>query len=142
MFADIGKSVADQVDQVKRSIYRRQPRREKQIEIAYSEWNLAGGLDNSQLFSGLWASIFLGEIARNGVAIATQWDCFSDLFFGPDDSYGRKPEYYALWLWNNYMGNRLIPAASDNPAVYTFASRSDDAVSECSSTRTANERRR
>jgi hypothetical protein len=89
---------------VKKWIRQYQPTREKQIEIAYTEWNLAGGVDNSRMFSGLWSSIFLGEIALNGVDIANQWDCFTDLFFGPDDAYARKSEYYALWLWNNYMG--------------------------------------
>jgi hypothetical protein len=129
MFGDVGKMVAREVGQVKGWIHRYQPLREKQIEIAYSEWNLAGGINNSQLFSGLWSSIFLGEMARNDVAIATQWDCFSDLLFDNDDRFARKPEFYALSLWNNYMGNRLIPATSDSQDVYTFASRSDDAVS-------------
>lgn len=128
MFGDIGNMVKGQVDQVKGWIHRYQPQREKEIEIAYSEWNLGGGINNSELFGGLWSSIFLGEMARNDVAIATQWDCFSDLLFGADDHYARKPEYYALSLWNNYMGERLIPATSDNRAVYTFGSRSDDAV--------------
>ncbi len=128
MLTDEPKSVAREVGQVKSWIHKYQPQREKQIEIAYSEWNLAGGIDNSRLFSGLWAGVFLGEMARNGVSIANQWDCFSDLFFGPEDHFARKSEYYALWLWNNYMGPRLVPAPSDNQTVYSFASRSDDAV--------------
>ena len=128
MFADIGKSIESQVTPVKGWIHQYQPTREREIEIAYSEWNLGGGLDNSEMFSGLWASIFLGNLARNGVSLATQWDCFSDLFATPDDGYARKSEYYALWLWNNYMGSRLIPADSSNKTVYTFASQSDHAV--------------
>ena len=81
------------------------------------------------MFSGLWASIFLGELARNGVSIANEWDCFSDLFYTQDGVHHvRKSEYYALWLWNNYMGDRLIPAHSNEQTVYTYASRSDDAV--------------
>jgi hypothetical protein len=128
MFADIGKSIASQVIPVKGWIQQYQPTRAAKIEIAYSEWNLAGGLDNSEMFSGLWGSIFLGELARNGVSLATQWDCFSDLFASPEDGYARKSEYYALWLWNNYMGRRLVPAGSSNQTVYTCASRSDHAV--------------
>jgi hypothetical protein len=129
MFADIARSVERETAPVKKWIRQYQPQRENQIEIAYSEWNLGGGVDNSRMFSGLWSSIFLGELARNGVAMANQWDCFSDLFFGSEDGYARKSEYYALWLWNNYMGDRLIQAASSNQTVYTYASRSDDAVS-------------
>jgi hypothetical protein len=128
MFADISKLVARETAPVKKWIRQYQPHRERQVELAYTEWNLAGGVDNSKMFSGLWSSIFLGELARNGVAIANQWDCFSDLFFGPDDAYARKSEYYALWLWDNYMGDRLIPAASSSQTVYTYASRSEDAV--------------
>ncbi|MGD1000057.1 MAG: hypothetical protein ABSA67_05085 [Candidatus Brocadiia bacterium] len=129
MFADIGGSVASQVAPVRRWIHEYQPQREKQIEIAYTEWNLAGGIDNSRMFSGLWASIFLGELAEKGVSIASQWDCFSDLFYSKDGVHHvRKSEYYALWLWNNYMGDRLIPARSSNQTVYSYASRSDDAL--------------
>jgi hypothetical protein len=63
--------------------------------------------------------------------MASQWDCFSDLVYDMDHGkkYVPKAEYYALWLWNNYMGDRLIPAQSTDKTVYTYASRSDDAVS-------------
>jgi hypothetical protein len=130
MFADISKSVEREMGPVKNWIRQYQPQREKQIEIAYTEWNLAGGMDNGRLFSGLWSSIFLGEIARNGASMANQWDLFCDLVY--DLEHGKKfvpkAEYYALWLWNNYMGDRLIPATSSDQTVYTYASRSDDAV--------------
>jgi Glycosyl hydrolases family 39 len=129
MFADIGKGIQEQVSQVRKWIHQYQPQREKQIEIAYSEWNLGFSVSKSELFSGLWASIFLGELATNGVDMAQQWDCFSDLLDVPDNgAYARKPEYDALWLWNNYMGNNLIAAESSAPTVYTCASHSQDAV--------------
>jgi alpha-L-arabinofuranosidase len=129
MFADIGKGIEQQTDQVRNWIRKYQPEREKQIEIAYTEWNLGGGVDNSQMFSGLWASIFLAELAKHGVAFANQWDCFSDLFYHyNEDRHARKSEYYALMLWNNYMGDRLIPAQSSDQTVYTCASCSDDAL--------------
>ena len=130
MFADISKSVEREVGPVKKWIKQYQPQRENQIEIAYTEWNLAGGMDNGRLFSGLWSSIFLGELAKNGVAMANQWDLFCDLVYDFDKGarYVPKAEYYSLWLWNNYMGDRLIPAKSSDPTVFTFASRSDDAV--------------
>jgi alpha-L-arabinofuranosidase len=129
MFADISKSVKREVGQVKKWIRQYQPQREKQIEIAYTEWNLAGGMDNGRLFSALWSSIFLGELAKNGVAMANQWDLFCDLVHLTKGDKGvAKAEYYALSLWNNYMGGRLIPASSSNQTVHTYASRSDDAV--------------
>jgi hypothetical protein len=129
MFADIGKGIKQQTDREREFIHKYQPEREGEIEIAYTEWNVGGGVDNSQMFSGLWASIFLGEMARNGVSIANQWDCFSDLFYHYDeDRHARKSEYYALMLWNNYMGDRLIPSSCSCDTIYTCASRSDDAV--------------
>jgi len=130
MFSDIRKMVESQVGEVKGWIHKYQPNREKQIEIAYTEWNLSGGLDNGRLFSGLWSSIFLGEIAKNGVAMANQWDLFNDIVHDLGDAKKLVPkaEYDALWLWNNYMGDRLIAASSSNQTVYTYASRSDDAL--------------
>jgi len=129
MFEDLRTSVARETAPPKRWIHEYQPERRNQIELAYTEWNLGGGVNNSLMFSGLWASIFLGELARNGVSIANQWDCFSDLFYTNDGAHhARKSEYYALWLWNNYMGDRLIPARSSSDTIFTYASRSDDAV--------------
>ncbi|HEY3333256.1 MAG TPA: hypothetical protein VGK19_24690 [Capsulimonadaceae bacterium] len=128
MFSDIAKMVESQVNPVKGWIHKYQPQREKEIEIAYSEWNLSGGLDNANLFSGLWSSIFLGELAKNGVSMANEWDLFVDLVSGANEDYARKSEYYALWLWNNYMGNRLIPASSSDKTVFSYASRTDHAV--------------
>jgi len=128
ILADIGPGIKNQVDPVKKWIHQYQPNREKKIEIDYSEWNMGFSLDSTPLMGGLWSSIFLGELAKNDVRFATQWDCFSNLFFGPEDNYARKSEYYSLWLWNNYMGKRLIPAESSDKTVYTYASRSDHAV--------------
>lgn len=129
MFADISKTIGGETASARKWIRQYQPQREKQIEIAYTEWNLGFSVSKSEMFSGLWASIFLGEMAKDGVDMAQEWDCFADLMDVPDNGpYARKPEFYALSLWNNYMGDRLIPASSSNPAVYTYASRSDDSL--------------
>ncbi len=129
MFADVAGIVEHDVAPVKKWIHQYQPQRENQIEIAYTEWNLGGGVATSEMFSGLWASIFLGELAKNGVDVANLWDLFSDLLFDAHDGPRmRQPEYDALWLWNNYTGDRLIPCNSTNPSVYTYASRANDAV--------------
>jgi hypothetical protein len=129
MFSDIKKSLAGEIAPVRKWIHQYQPQREKQIEIAYTEWNLGGGVPKDEMFSGLWASIFLGEMARDGVDLANEWDCFTDMLFTPEGGqFARKPEYDALWLWNNYMGDRLISANSSDPTIYTYASRDDDAA--------------
>ncbi len=118
-----------------------QPEREKEIEISYTEWNLAGGLNASDLFSGLWHSLALAEMARNGVDFATQWDVFTHsrgmtsghaLIFSDGDKFTRKAGYYAMWLWNNFTGDRLLKSdvTSDvsGSAVYSLTSRDEDAV--------------
>ncbi len=137
MFADISKTVERETTPVKKWIKQYQPQRQDQIELAYTEWNLGFSVSASQMFSGLWASIFLGEMATHGVDIATHWDCFTHiasmpdghaLIFGDGEKRTRKAQYYALWLWNNYMGHDLLPAKSDQQSVYTYASRSDDAA--------------
>lgn len=128
MLAGLPAHVKREVDHLKGLIRRYQPQREGQIEICYSEWNLGGGVDNARMFTALWSSVFLGEIARNDVAMAMQWDAFSDLFAGPDDGYARKAQFYALSLWNNYMQPRLVSAESSDATVFTYASASDDAV--------------
>lgn len=129
MFADMPKLVEREINTVKKWIRQYQPQRENQIEIAYTEWNLGFSVDKSQMFAGLWSSIFLAELAKNGAHLAHQWDAFSDLLHIPEEGdYARKPQYYALWLWNNYMGERLLPATSSHQAVYATATRSDDAL--------------
>jgi thiamine phosphate synthase YjbQ (UPF0047 family) len=129
MFTDMPKLVEREIGAVKKWIHQYQPQRENKIEIAYTEWNLGFSVDKSQMFAGLWSSIFLAELAKNGAHLAHQWDAFSDLLHIPEEgNYARKSEYYALWLWNNYMGDRLIPATSSHRAVYTAATRSNDAL--------------
>lgn len=128
LFADLGPGIKNQVDPVKKWIHQYQPNREKKIEIDYSEWNVGFSLNSASQFGGLWSSIYLGEMAKNDISFATEWDSFTDLFAGEEDSYARKSEYYSLWLWNNYMGNRMIPAESSDKTIYTYASRADHAV--------------
>lgn len=84
MLAELPAHVKREMDHLKGLIRQYQPQREGEIELCYSEWNLGGGLDNGRMFTALWSSIFLGEMARNDVAMAQQWDAFSDLFTGPD----------------------------------------------------------
>jgi hypothetical protein len=137
LLAEIPEGIARDVGQVRGWIHKYQPQREKEIEIGYTEWNLGFSLSQSDLFSGLWSSVFLGEMARNGVAFANQWDCFTHyppsgngfaLILDENGKHTRKAEYYALWLWNHYMGYRLLQATSSSKLIYTYASRSDDAV--------------
>jgi hypothetical protein len=148
--ANLPKTIEREVSRVRGWIREFQPAREKDIEIAYTEWNLSGGLNASDLFSGLWHSLALAEMARNGVDFATQWDVFTHsrgmtsghaLIFSDGDTFTRKAGYYAMWMWNNFTGDRLLksdvivssapdqPADKEaSPAIYSLTTRDDNAV--------------
>jgi hypothetical protein len=133
----IPKIVKKEVGKVRDWIRKYQPGRESAIEVAYTEWNLAGGQNASDLFSGLWACTFLAEAARNGVDFTTQWDVFTHvkgmksghgLFFTDGQTYIRKPSYYAMWMWNNRTGDHILDVSGGEDSVYRFASRDKQSV--------------
>lgn len=136
--ARIPQTVANEVNQVRGWIEKYQPQRKDEIEIGYTEWNLSGGMNASDLFSGLWTSMMLGEFARQGVDFATKWDTFTHvkgmtaghgLIFTDGDKFTRKAAYYALQLWNHYTGNQVLQPVVESPdALYSYASRDKDAV--------------
>jgi alpha-L-arabinofuranosidase len=145
--AEVTGVIGDAVGNVRKWIRQYQPDREKDIQIAFTEWNLAGGLNASDMFSGLWHARMLAEMAQDGVDFATEWDAFThvrpvttggSLLFTDKDAHRfyRKPGYFALWLWNNFTGDRLVnsaistPADSEKsfPALYCIASRDDNAL--------------
>ncbi len=136
--ARVPGNVAREVNQVKDWIAKYQPARRDQIEIGYTEWNLSGGMNASDLFSGLWTSLMLGEFARNGVDFATKWDTFTHvrgmadghgLIWTDGDSYTRKAAYYALQLWNHYSGDQLLqPVVTGDDTLYSYATRDTDAL--------------
>lgn len=136
--ARVPQTVANEVNQVKGWIEKYQPARKGQIEIGYTEWNLSGGLNSSDLFSGLWTSMMLGEFARNDVSFATKWDTFTHvrgmehghgLIWTDGNKYTRKAAYYALQLWNHYNGDKVLkPVVTGEDTVYSYASRDSDAV--------------
>ena len=131
--------VAKEVNKVRALIEKYQPARKDRIEIGFTEWNLSGGLNSADLFSGLWTSSFLAAFAKNGVTFATHWDIFTHekgmkdghgLIFTDGQNYTRKAGYYALWLWNNFTGSQVLAATSsgDTKGVQTLATRDEDAV--------------
>ncbi len=136
----ISREVGTHRDHVKKH----QPSRENEIELGYTEWNLAGGMNASDLFSGLWHSLALAEMARNGVDFATQWDIFTHtrgmssghgLIFtdNKDNVFVRKSAYYAMWMWNNFTGTQALKSElTEEPQgerpLHMFTSRDDKAV--------------
>jgi hypothetical protein len=136
--ARVPQTVANEVNQVKGWIEKYQPARKDEIEIGYTEWNLSGGLNSSDLYSGLWTSMMLGEFARNDVDFATKWDTYTHvrgmehghgLIWTDGRKFTRKAAYYALQLWNHYSGDKVLqPVVTGEDTVYSYASRDSDAV--------------
>ena len=131
--------VTNEVNKVRKLIDKYQPARKDRIEVGFTEWNLSGGLNSADLFSGLWTSSFLSAFAKNGVTFATHWDIFTHekgmkdghgLIFTNGKTYTRKAGYYALWLWNNFTGPDVLATTinGETNGVQTLATRDADAV--------------
>ena len=124
MFADISKTVERETTPVKQWIEQYQPQREDQIELAYTEWNLGWSVErvaDVQRAVGEHLPGGNGEERRghrHAVGLLHRSPSVPDghgMIFGDEKKRTRKAQYYALWLWNNYMGHRLLPAKSDQP---------------------------
>ncbi|VGO19258.1 Intracellular exo-alpha-(1-_5)-L-arabinofuranosidase 1 [Pontiella sulfatireligans] len=112
-----------------------QPDRKDEIELAITEWNSKVLEDRytGDLLNGLWSAIFVGEMFREGVGFATQWDL---LTVTPEGGHGLfhfagrcvpKSQYWGLYLWSKYMGNRLLASElQGNGNVYAVVTRDDE----------------
>ncbi|QHI69092.1 GH39 family glycosyl hydrolase [Tichowtungia aerotolerans] len=136
-----------------------QPDRKNEIEVAITEWNskVVEARDTADLMNGLWATIWIGEMFRNGVSFANQWDMITAtetgghglFYFDPFDfeqpgvpqaemdrqfeSFNPpcipKAQYWALWLWSQCMGDELIQSTlTEAENLYSAVTRSDDGL--------------
>jgi alpha-L-arabinofuranosidase len=109
-----------------------QPDRVDEIEFAITEWNskVLEDRHTGDLLNGLWSAIFVGEMFREGVTFATQWDL---LTVTPEGGHGMfhfagrcmpKSQYWGLYLWSKYMGNQLVASElSGNDNAYAVVTR-------------------
>ncbi len=136
-----------------------QPTRTHEIELAITEWNSKVVEDRvtADLMNGLWCSIWIGEMFRDGISFANQWDMMTATATGghglfyfdpfdfeqpgvPQDEMDRqfesfdppcipKAQYWALYLWSRYMGDRMVGSVlSGSKNLYSAVTRSDDAL--------------
>jgi hypothetical protein len=100
----------------RRYIEKYQPNRKDEIELAITEWNSKVLEDRvtGDLLNGLWSAVFVGEMFREGVTFATQWDLLTTT---PEGGHGMfhfsghclpKSQYWGLYLWSKYMGDQLL----------------------------------
>ncbi len=158
-FFDEVFSLEPAINRIRDWIKQYQPDRQKNIEIAVTEWNSKVVEDRvtADLMNGLWCSMWIGELFRNGVSFANQWDMMTatetgghGLFYFdpfdfeqpgvPQDEMNRqfksfdptcipKGQYWALYLWSRFMGDELIASAlSDAPDIYAAVTRSIDGL--------------
>ena len=158
-FFDVVYGLKPSLDKFKGWIREYQPDRQDEIEIAVTEWNsqVVENRVTADLMNGLWCTMWVGEMFRNGVTFANQWDMITrtetgghglfyfDLFdfeqpgvpqvemdrqfetFDPPCI--RKGQYWALYLWSRYMGDRLVDASvAGSESLYSAVTRSDDAL--------------
>jgi hypothetical protein len=147
------------LDRIHGWIERYQPNRKADIEIAITEWNSKVVEDRvtADLMNGLWSCIWIGEMFRNGVTFANQWDMMTATATGghglfyfdqfnfeqpgvPQEEMDRqfetfdppcvpKAQYWALWLWSRWMGDELVMSELRNaPELYSAVTRSPDGL--------------
>jgi len=102
-------------------LHQYQPKRADQIEIGITEWHVQvhEGVNTGNLLSGVWSTRFIGEMFKNKIDFANQWDTFSTSDHGghglfPSDSLTHpRAAYWALWLWANHMRDQLVESQID-----------------------------
>ncbi|BDS05073.1 hypothetical protein NT6N_01130 [Oceaniferula spumae] len=114
--ARVGKAVSH----IREMLAKHQPKRAKDIEIGITEWHVKVHEDDltCNLVSGLWSARFIGEMFLNKVDFANQWDMFSTTEHGGHGLFNKggaplsaRASYWAMWLWSNQMGDKLVESS-------------------------------
>ena len=130
-------SLHEPMDRIHQLIEKYQPNRKDKIEVAITEWNskVVEDRDSADLLNGLWSAIFVGEMFREGVGFAMQWDLLTatpEGGHGLFDFQGRcqpKSQYWGLYMWSKFMGNQLLDAKLEgNPNAYAVVTRDRDRI--------------
>lgn len=128
-------SLKEPMQRYRKWIEKYQPDRMDEIEIAITEWNSKVLEDRytGDLLNGLWSAVFVGEMFRENVSFATQWDLLTVTEEGGHGLFhfaGRcmpKSQYWGLYLWSKYMGNQLVSSSlTDSKDVYSVVTRDNE----------------
>jgi alpha-L-arabinofuranosidase len=116
-----------------------QPKRADKIELGITEWNckLPEDRQTGDMTSGLWTSLFIGEMMKTGVNFANQWDLFTQKKKGghcalhfTGNRIVPKSQYWAFWLWNNCMDDTIISSGvSGNSKLNVIATKGKNDIS-------------
>jgi len=137
--ANEAEKINDAVVRIKGWINEYRPDQINKIEIALTEWNIKVKEDITtvDLTNTLWSAVMIGEIAKSGVDIACQWDMFSTTatgghgLFNPNDpKMSPRSQYWASFLWNHYMGNKMIESKLEAPDyIRSYTTKNDEYLS-------------
>jgi len=128
-------SLAQAMQRFRGWIAKYQPERKDEMEIAITEWNskVIEDRDSASLLNGLWSCLWVGEMFRNRVSFATQWDLLTmteegghGLFYFKDHCIP-KSQFWGLYLWSKHMGNSLVYSTLEGcDQAYAFVTRGKD----------------
>lgn len=115
LFAE-ADSVRHGMQKVRELIREHAPARADEIEIGITEWHVGihEGARTVNEISGPWCAKWIGRMAESGVDFANVWDLFSATaqgghgVLGKDESLTPRGPYWALALWQQEMGGRLL----------------------------------
>ncbi len=155
-FFNAVRSLKPAMDRIHGWIEQYQPERKGEIEIAITEWNsqVVENRTTADLMNGLWCTMWIGEMFRNGVTFANQWDMITatptgghGLFYFDQFDFEQpgvpqdmmdyqfdtfnptcipKGQYWALWLWSHWMGDKLVQSSwSGSEDVYSAVTRDE-----------------
>ena len=127
------------IQHFKDMINKYQKNRADKIEIGITEWNckLPEDRQTGDMTSGLWTSLFVGEMMKTGVSFANQWDIFTQKKHGghcalhfTGDRVMAKSQYWAFWLWNNCMDDTLVESdVTGNKQLHSITTRGKNNIS-------------
>jgi alpha-L-arabinofuranosidase len=127
------------IKKIRDKIKKYQPERADKIEIGITEWNckLPEDRQTADMTTGLWTSLFIGEMMKTGVNFANQWDLFTQKKKGghcalhfTGDRIIPKSQYWAFWLWNNCMDDTIVNSkVSGNKNLRVIATKNKNNIS-------------
>ena len=136
---DAAAMIGGAIDKIRNWLAKYRPEQKDNIEIAITEWNIKVKEDITtvDIRNALWSAMMLGEMAKAGVDIALQWDMFSTTptgghgLFNPDDPEMRpRSQYWAMWMWSRYMGDRMVQTQLEAPGfVRAYSTRDNEYAS-------------
>ena len=101
--------------------------------IATTEFNMRAGIRNMSRTNTLFTTMMLAEYAKHNYGAVTQWDLQNGFNTGTGDhglvssrdpfldEGSVNPEFYAFYYMDQYFGDMVIEASSDNTDIVTYA---------------------